>query len=142
MSLQLSPYLMMNGNGKEVIEFYKKALDAEILYYQSLGNMCENSDYPIPEEAKELVGYASLKIGNSILMLSDSHPGQPHQIGNQVTICITADDNEKCKQIFEALQDNGGQVIMPLQKAPISPSYGIVTDRFGVTFQIYTKMQQ
>ncbi|NDI34064.1 VOC family protein [Chengkuizengella sediminis] len=140
MSMQLSPYLMMNGNGKEVIQFYEKALDAEILFNQSLGEMCENSDYPIPAEAKEFVGFASLKIGDSNLMLSDQHPGQPHQIGNQVTICIRTENNEKTKQIFEALQDNG-QVIMPLQKTPIFPVYGIVTDKFGVTFQIYTEVQ-
>ncbi|MDP5276725.1 VOC family protein [Chengkuizengella axinellae] len=139
MSLQLSPYLVMNGDGREAIQFYEKALDAEILFNQSLGEMCENSDYPIPAEAKEFVGYASLKIGDSILRVSDSHPGQPHQVGNQVTICISTDDEEKTQRIFEALQDNG-QVKMPIQQTPISPSYGIVTDKFGVTFQIYTKI--
>ncbi|NDI35726.1 VOC family protein [Chengkuizengella sediminis] len=131
---------MMNGNGKEVIQFYEKALNAEIISNKILGERCENSDYPIPAEAKDSVGFALLKLGDSNLMLSDSHPGQPHQVGNQVTICIRTENNEKTKQVFEALQDNG-QVIMPLQKTPISPFYGIVTDKFGVMFQIYTDIQ-
>ncbi|NDI35187.1 hypothetical protein EPK97_10495 [Chengkuizengella sediminis] len=41
MLIQLCPYLMTNGN--EVIQFYKKALNAEILFHQSLGDILENT---------------------------------------------------------------------------------------------------
>ncbi|WP_338470812.1 VOC family protein [Niallia sp. XMNu-256] len=135
--MRLSPYLMMNGNTKEAIQFYKKALNAEILFSQTFGEMPENPDYPLPAEAKELVSHAMIKVGESEIMFSDNFPGQTSQIGNQVTICISSKDAEKSKQIFESLQQDG-QVKMPFQKTFFSPGYGIVTDKYGVTFQIHT----
>jgi PhnB protein len=141
MTMRLAPYLMMNGNAKEAILFYEKALDAKLLFNQTFGEMPENPEFPLPEEAKELVSHAMLKVGETDLMFSDNFPGQESSIGNQVTICISSDDVEKSKQMFEALQQDG-QVKMPLQETFFSPAYGIVTDKFGVTFQIYTENQQ
>lgn len=141
MILRISPYLMMNGNAREAIQFYEKALDAEVLFSQTFGEMPENPEFPLPEEAKELIAHAMMKVGETDFMFSDTFPGQTSQSGDQVTICISVNDIEKSKQIFESLQQDG-QVKMPLQEAFFSPSYGIVTDKFGVTFQIYTEGQQ
>ncbi|MGZ4161330.1 MAG: VOC family protein [Neobacillus sp.] len=138
MSLKLIPYLVMNGNAREAIHFYEKAMEAQVLFVQSFGEMPENPDFPLPEEAKERVSHATVKIGESELMLSDTFPGQPHQSGNQVTICISTDDAEKARKIYDTLTD-GGQVTMPLQETFFSPAYGSVTDKFGVNFQIFTE---
>lgn len=141
MTLRLAPYLMMNGNAKEAILFYEKALDAKLLFNQTFGEMPENPEFPLPDEAKELVSHAMLRVGETDLMFSDNFPGQESRIGDQVTICISTDDIEKSKQMFEALQQDG-QVKMPLEETFFSPAYGIVTDKFGITFQIYTENQQ
>jgi PhnB protein len=141
MTLRLSPYLVMDGNAKEAIQFYEKVLDAKVLFNQTFGEMPENPEFPLPADAKERVAHAMLKVGETDLMFSDTFPGQPHQKGNQVTICISTNDMEKSKQIYEALQQDG-QVNMPLQETHFSPAYGSVTDKFGVTFQIYTEGHQ
>lgn len=138
MTMRLSPYLMMNGNAKEAIQFYEKALDAKVLFNQTFGEMPENPEFPLPEEAKDLVAHAMLKVGETDFMFSDTFPGQTSQSGDQVTICISINEIEKSKRIFETLSQ-GGEVKMPLQEAFFSPAYGIVTDKFGVTFQIYTE---
>ncbi|UUZ80116.1 VOC family protein [Paenibacillus sp. P26] len=138
MTLRLTPYLMMDGNAAEAIHFYEQALGAQVLFSQTFGEMPEDPNFPLPAEAKNRVSHAMIKIGESDLMFSDIFPGQPHERGSQVTICITTEDKDKAKQMFDALQQ-GGQVKMPLQETFFSPSYGIVTDRFGVTFQIYTE---
>ncbi|MCZ8515390.1 VOC family protein [Paenibacillus filicis] len=141
MSLRLIPYLVMDGNANEAIQFYKEALDAQLLFIQSFGEMPENPEFPLPAEAKERVAHALLKVGETDLMFSDTFPGQPHHSGNQVTICISTNDKNRSKQIYDALQQ-GGQVNMPLQETHFSPAYGIVQDKFGVTFQIFTEGQQ
>ncbi|MFP3512288.1 VOC family protein [Peribacillus sp. SIMBA_075] len=141
MTMRLSPYLMMNGNAKEAIQFYEKALDAKVLFNQTFGEMPENPEFPLPEEAKELVSHAMLKVGETDLMFSDMFPGQTSQTGDQVTICISTNDIEESKRIFESLSQDG-QVKMPLQEAFFSPAYGIVLDKFGITFQIYTEAHQ
>ncbi|MCR8978504.1 VOC family protein [Brevibacillus laterosporus] len=141
MTLKLTPYLMMDGNAKEAIQFYEKALDAKVLFNQTFGEMPENPEFPLPANARDRVAHAMVKVGEADLMFSDTFPGQPHQKGNQVTICIATSDKEKSTQIYDALLE-GGQVNMPLQETHFSPAYGIVTDKFGVTFQIYTEGQQ
>lgn len=141
MSIQLIPYLVMDGNAREAIGFYEKVFNAENLGVITFGQMPSNPDFPLPEEAKDRISHATIKVGESLLMFSDTFPGQPHQTGNQVTICISLNDSEKSQQIFESLQQDG-QVGMPLQKTDFSPAYGVVTDKFGVTFQIYTESHQ
>ncbi|ERI11058.1 VOC family protein [Aneurinibacillus aneurinilyticus] len=139
MILGIYPYLVLDGNGQEAVKFYENALDAKILGLQTFGEMPENPDYPIPVEAKNRVLNAHLKVGNTDLMLSDTFPGQPYQIGSQVTVAITISDVEKSREVFGKLQE-GGQIIMPLQETFWSPSYGQVTDKFGVTWQISTQV--
>jgi len=141
MTVRLIPYLVMDGNAKEAIEFYEKALNAQILFSQSFGEMPENPEFPLPEEAKNRISHATIKVGETELMLSDTFPGQPHQSGNQVTICITTNDADNAKQMFDALKQEG-QVGMPLQETFFSPAYGSVTDKFGVNFQIFTEGKQ
>lgn len=140
MTLRLTPYLVMDGTAQEAISFYEQALGAQVLFKQTFGEMPENPEYPTPEEAKNRIGHAMIRIGESDVMFSDTFPGQPVQKGNQVTICIGSSDAEKSKQIFEALQE-GGKVNMPLQETFFSPAFGDVTDKFGITFQIYTEGQ-
>jgi PhnB protein len=128
----------MDGNAKEAIQFYETALDAKVLFSQTFGEMPENPDFPTPTEAKDRIGHAMLQVGESNLMFSDTIPGQPLQKGDNVTICITTKDAEKSKQFYEALSQ-GGQVKMPFQETFFSPAFGEVTDKFGITFQIFTE---
>ncbi|WP_066072592.1 VOC family protein [Neobacillus soli] len=141
MTVRLIPYLVMDGNAKEALQFYEKALDAQVHFVQTFGEMPENPEFPLPADAKDRVSHATIKVGETELMFSDTFPGQPHQSGTQVTICITTDDAEKAHKFFDALQD-GGQVGMPLQETFFSPAYGSVTDKFGVTFQIFAEGKQ
>ncbi|RKP57369.1 VOC family protein [Cohnella endophytica] len=138
MTTRLTPYLVMEGTASEAIRFYESALDAKVLFSQTFGEMPENPEFPLPPEAKGLIGHALIKIGESDLMFSDAFPGQPIQKGSNVTICISTNDASEAKQIFEALQQDG-HVVLPLTETSFSPAYGQVTDKFGITFQIFTE---
>lgn len=138
MGIKLSPYIMFDGNAKEAIEFYQQVLDAHLMGIQTFGEMPASPEFPMPEEAKGRVSHAMLQVGDSELMFSDSFPGHSHDQGNHVQICIVSDDTERSREIFDALQQDG-QVRMPLAETFFSPAYGIVTDKFGVTFQVYTE---
>ncbi|PLS17682.1 hypothetical protein CVD28_10650 [Bacillus sp. M6-12] len=138
MILGIYPYLILNGNGHEAIKFYEDSLDAKVLGVQTFGDMPENPEFPTPVEARNRVLNAHLKVGNTDLMLSYTFPGNPYQLGSQVTIAITIDDAEKSKEVFGKLQE-GGKVNMPLQETFWSPAYGQVTDKFGITWQVSTE---
>lgn len=140
MILNIHPYLVFNGNGKDAIAFYEDALDAKVLSVKTFGQMPDNPQFPMADEVKELVMNAHLKIGETDLMLSDTFPGQPHQVGSHITIAVNIGDVEKTKEVFEKLQI-GGNVEMQLQETFWSPLYGQVTDKFGVTWQVSTISQ-
>jgi PhnB protein len=132
------PYLVTNGNGQEAVKFYQQALGAEVTSMQTFGDMPPSSEHPIPEDAKDRVMNAQLKIGNASLMLSDTFPGQPYQLGSQVTIALLVSEASEAKEIFEKLQE-GGNVTMPLQETFWSPAYGQITDKFGIEWQVSTE---
>lgn len=138
MTLQLNPFIMLDGNAQEAISFYEVALNAKVLFKQTVGEGPQNPNAPLSAEEKERVAHSVLKVGDSDLFVSDLFPGQALQKGNQITICITTDELAKSQAFYDSLQQ-GGQVLMPLSETYFSPAYGMVTDKFGVTFQIFTK---
>ena len=128
-------YLVMNGNGQEAVKFYVNALGAEVVSLQTFGDMPGNADKP--ENVKNLVLNAQLQVGGLNLMLSDTFPGNRYQVGDQVSIAVLFDNPETTKEVYEKLKE-GGKVIMELQQTFWSPSYGQLTDKFGVTWQLST----
>jgi PhnB protein len=141
MTLRLNPYLLFDGQTKEAIAFYEKAFGAKVLGVQTFGEMPPNPEFPLPEAAKDRVAHAMLKVGETDLMMNDTFPGQPLPKGDHVTICVTTDDPQASKRIFDALRE-GGEVQMEFQETFWTAGYGIVKDKFGVTFQITTESKQ
>jgi len=138
MMVKLTPYITLEGRAREAIRFYQDVLDAEVLSMITYGEM---PDMPntFNDEMKSLVAHAMLKVGGTELMLSDTPTGSPLGSGKRVSICITTNDVEHSRNIYEALRQEG-QVNMPFQEESFSPGFGDVTDKFGVTFQIYTEI--
>ncbi|CAM3373579.1 VOC family protein [Marinicrinis lubricantis] len=139
MTVKLTPYLNMEGNAREAIQFYEEAIGAEVLSIITYGDM---PDMPntFTDDLKNLVAHARLRVGETELMFSDAPSGSSIPRGKQVTICITTNSLEQSKRFFEALRQNG-HVNMPFEATPFSPGFGDVTDQYGVTFQIYTEIE-
>lgn len=138
MTVKLTPYITLEGKTKEAIHFYEQAIGAKVVSIVTYGDMPDMPD-TFNDDLKSLVANAKVQIGESELMFSDNPSGSPIESGQKVTICITTNEVEQSKRIFEALQQ-GGQVNLPFKEEPFSPGFGDVTDKFGVTFQVYTEI--
>lgn len=136
MSMSVNPYFIFDGNAKEVVHFYEKALDGKVIGIMTFGDMPEDPNFPLSEDMKTRVMHGHLKVGDVNLMFSDTYPGMPYVQGNSIQIAIHPKEEEKARKVFAALAADGGQAIMPLQKTDWSPLYGQVKDKFGITFQI------
>lgn len=141
MSIRLNPYLVFDGNSKEAVYFYEKALGGKVIGIMTFGDMPADPNHPMTDEMKARVMHAHLQVGESDLMFTDTFPGVPHQPGDTVQIAIHPTEEARAREIFAALED-GGQVVLPLQKMDWSPLYGIVKDKFGITFQVNVPMEQ
>jgi PhnB protein len=132
-SISLNPYLIFDGNTREAVHFYEKALGGKVMGIMTFGDMPADPDHPLTDDMKDRVMHAHLKVGDTDLMFSDTFAGMPYQPGDTIQIALHPKEEARAREIFADLEE-GGQVIMPLQKTDWSPLYW--QDRFGVTFQV------
>jgi PhnB protein len=139
--MQIQPYLNFDGRCEEAIEFYKKALGAEVQMLMRF----KDSPEPCPEGmlppgAQNKVMHATLRIGDATLMGSDCHcKGQPAFQGISLSLSLATD--AQAERAFAALSD-GGKVGQPLSKTFFASKFGVVTDRFGVSWMVIVQPQQ
>lgn len=132
--MQVQPYLDFNGRCEEAIEFYKKTLDAKVEMLMRFKECPEPCPDGMDPAAANKVMHASLRIGDSNLMASDGRcQGQAKFGGISLTLTVASDDEAQRK--FKALSD-GGKVTMPLTKTFFSSSFGMLNDRFGVSWMV------
>ncbi|MFD1954474.1 VOC family protein [Paenibacillus thailandensis] len=138
--MQVNGYILLDGNAAEAIRYYEQTLGAEVLFSQTFGEAPEDVTAEMTDGQKRLVAHAVLKIGESVLFVADASEELTLTEGNRVSICLTTDRAEETRRIYEALLP-GSNVPAPLQPLYFSPAYGMLTDRYGVTFQLFTKRQ-
>ncbi len=131
--MKTQPYLFFERRCEEAIEFYRGALGAEVTA------LMRSKDSPDPSMclpgAEDKVIHASLCIGDLTVMASDGRcRGNPNFQG--FSLALTVPDGAAADRLVSALADGGGQVQMPLSKTFFSPGFGMVSDRFGVSWMI------
>ena len=133
--MQIQPYLFFEGRCDEAIEFYRKALDAEILSLMRYKDSPEPAKPGmLPPGADSKVMHSSFKIGETTVMASDGLcSDEPEFKGFSLTLAASSDS--EAERLFSALGE-GGQVRMPLGKTFFASRFGMVTDRFGVSWMI------
>jgi PhnB protein len=141
MSLTLNPYLYFDGNARDVVYFYEKALGGKVVNIITYGDLPADPNYPLTDDVKARVMHAHLKVGDADLMFSDTYEGMPYEPGNTIQIAIHPKDEARARGIFAALED-GGKVIIPLHKTDWTPLYGMVKDKFGVYFNVNVQWEQ
>jgi PhnB protein len=130
--MQVQPYLFFDGRTEEALEFYRKTLGAKV---EMLMRFKDNPE-PMPGKAPpgDKVMHACFRIGDTAVMASDGNcTHRPSFQG--FSLSLNARDEAEAKRLFSVLAD-GGQVQMPLGKTFFSPSFGMVADRFGVSWMV------
>ena len=133
--MQVQPYLFFEGRCEEALEFYRQALDAQV---DMLMRFKESPEAPPPGAvapgSEDKVMHASFRVGDSTLMASDG--GCSGRSGFQgITLSLNLADAAEAERRFAALAD-GGEVQMPLGATFWSPAFGMVVDRFGVSWMV------
>jgi PhnB protein len=132
----VQPYLFFEGRAEEAIEFYRSAVGAEV------GMLMRYKDSPepakpgmVPPGAENKVMHANFRIGDTEVMASDGNcTGKPNFQG--FSLSLTVPDAAAAEKAFAAL-GKGGKVQMPLAKTFFSPAFGMVADRFGVSWMVF-----
>lgn len=134
------PYLSFNGNCREAIRFYEKVLDGDVKTLMTWGEMPASEmptpdGSPLPESAKHLIMHSELVMKDGLLMAGDCPPGMPYEPMKGIMLAITFPTVGKATEVFNALAD-GGKITMPLAPTFWAKTFGMVTDRFGVSWGV------
>ena len=134
--MQVQPYLNFDGRCEEAVEFYRRALGAEVTALMRFKDSPEpHAPGMVPPGAENKVMHANLRIGDTAVLASDGRcQGKPSFQG--FALSLTPPTDADAERLFAALGD-GGQVQMPLAKTFFSSSFGMVADRFGVSWMVY-----
>ncbi|MDU1845395.1 MAG: glyoxalase/bleomycin resistance/extradiol dioxygenase family protein [Niallia nealsonii] len=132
-------YLQFDGKAEEALVFYEKALQATNVKKVKYGAFGQDPNAPLTEEEQNMIMESRMEFSGNILMISDVLPFMQAMTGeikkgNTALISIIDADPERNKQSFEKLSE-GGTVIMPLTSTPWSASFGMLVDKFGVTWK-------
>jgi PhnB protein len=130
--MQVETYLFFNGRCEEALNFYHDTVGAEVAF---LMRFKESPDpEACPPGAEEKIMHSTVTIGGTSVMASDGRcQGEPDFKGFSLSIAV--DDEGEAKHLFDELSD-GGTVDMPLAKTFWSPCFGMLTDRFGVSWMV------
>ena len=133
--MQVQPYLFFDGRCEEAVEFYKSALGAEVTMLMRFKDSPEPpSPGCVPPGAENKVMHASFRIGQTTVMASDGRClGNPSFQGFSLSLAVP--NEAEAERLFATLAE-GGQVQMPLTKTFFSPRFGMVADRFGVSWMV------
>ena len=131
--MQIHPYLCFEGCAEEAIKFYQEALGAEVV------SLMRGSDAPGGQTCEgqmppDAVMHACLKFGESEVFFSDGMcQGKAEFKGFNLTLSLATDDLVREK--FQALAKEG-QVFLDIHQTFFASSFGMVTDKFGVTWSV------
>lgn len=133
-STRIEPYLFFGGRCEEALAFYSAALGATVSF------MSRYSDSPdaIPPGMlapgfEDKVMHATFHIAGNTLMASDGCDSNSSFSGFKLSIALPTE--AETARAFSALAE-GGSVQMPLSKTFWSPCFGMLTDRFGLSWMI------
>lgn len=125
--LNLTPYIILNGQSREALDFYQSVFGGEV----EITTFAQFN--PDPGKAN-LVMHGELRAPTLRLMLSDNPEGGTRGGGN-ITLCLWGEDEEAAHKLFDALSE-GGRVNHPLTRESWGDIYGDLVDQFGVSWSV------
>jgi len=135
--MKLTPYIHFAGNAEEALNFYKNTLHGEIL---QLGRYGE-SPMPTDEDYKNKVMHARLVFGENLVMVSDVFKGQEVSTKGNIQLSIEMDDVNQMEEVFNKMAE-GGKVTMALQDTFWGARFGMLIDKFGVSWMFNCELKK
>ena len=133
--MQVQPYLFFDGRCDEAIDFYKLALGAELMSLMRFRDAPDPDEHGPERPAGDKVMHASLRVGDTTLLMSDGDAGgSPKFDGFSLALNLRSEGD--AERLFTALADRG-RIQMPLARTFFAPRFGMVVDRFGISWMIY-----
>jgi PhnB protein len=135
MAIVLDPYLNFRDETRGAMEFYQQVFGGEL-------RMMTFKDYQASEDPSEddKIMHAQLEADGIRIMAADTPNSMEYRPGSNFNLSLSGEDEPTLRGYFEKLQD-GGQIVMPLEKAAWGDTFGMLIDRFGVRWLVNVNQQ-
>ena len=131
--MQVQPYLFFDGRCEEALDFYRTAVDAKITHLTRFKDAPPDMR-PTGESADDKIMHVRLHIGDTTIFASDGRC-QDKPIFEGFALSITGDSDAEAERLFTALSQ-GGKTVMPMGKTFFASRFGMVVDRYGVSWMV------
>lgn len=135
--MQLITYVTFAGNCEDAINFYKEALNGEILQISRMGE----GPMEVPENVKGKIMHARLKVGENVLYMSDTFDPASIVQGNNISLSLQPETIAQTEDLFTTLSV-GGTIKMPLQDTFWGARFGMLIDKFGIHWMLNCELQK
>jgi PhnB protein len=128
MATRLNPYINFAGNAREAMEFYEQVFGGTLTLntYGDFGS----------DEQSNAIMHGALETPNDLLIMgADNPPGQPHQPGNNFSVCLNGEDTAELHNYWDKLAE-GGTIMVPLEKQMWGDEFGMLADKFGIPWMV------
>jgi PhnB protein len=132
MATVLNPYLNFRDQTKPAMEFYKIVFGGQLdMQTFQESHMSEN-----PAENDRIMHAMLATDSGMTLMAADLPDRMPYTPGNNTfSISLSGDNEPELRGYYEKLAEDGAET-MHLDKAPWGDIFGMVTDKFGISWLV------
>ena len=131
MQSKLNPYISFRDNARQAMEFYKTVFGGNL-------SISTFGEYHASEDASESdkIMHSMLEAENGItFMAADTPNSMEYNPGDNISMSLSGDNEEELRGYWDKLS-SGGNVVMPLEKAPWGDTFGMCVDKFGVQWMV------
>lgn len=128
---RLNPYLGFRDNARQAMEFYRTVFGGE-LTLSTFGEFHASED---PAEQDKIMHGMLTSPTGLVLMGADTPNSMSYQPGDNFSVSLSGDDEAELRGYWDKLAD-GATITMPMDKAPWGDIFGMLTDKFGVSWLV------
>lgn len=131
MATVMNPYLSFQDNAREAMEFYQSVFGGklDVRTFKDFG-------VPVAPDEENLVMHSALTADNGITLMASDAPAQmgPTPSANG-RISLSGDNDGELRSYFNKLAE-GGSITTPLETSQWGDTFGMLTDKFGVSWLV------
>ncbi|TDN43148.1 PhnB protein [Curtobacterium flaccumfaciens] len=131
MTVRLNPYIGFRTQAREALGFYQSVFGGEV----ALSTFGEAGMTQDPADADKVMHGQLDGADGLVLMVSDAPTGMESPEVSNISISLSGDDGEALTRYWNGLAE-GASIIEPLTEAPWGDTFGMLTDRFRVTWLV------
>ena len=131
MTVRLNPYLNFKDNAREAMEFYQSVFGGDL----SVNTFADFQASEDPAEQDKIM-HSMLEAENGIVLMgADTPNGMDYTPAAGMAVSLSGDDEDVLRGYWDKLAD-GATITAPLEPAPWGDTFGMCTDRFGISWLV------